>query len=143
MKYFKRANIYKNSSGSNTFNPETFRAYSYSWWRYVEDFDGILVFNTYRISNTTAKHQSDMRSLLIDLGYDLDKFWFIEAPRGLQDLNSAKEYYQLKIRRLETEIAKPRTHKTKNKERLGEINGCKAAISMIKKLQASAIATEA
>ena len=134
MKYMKRANIYKNHNGSNKFNPETFEAHSYDWWCYVKDFSGVKVFNDYRYSNTTAKHQNNMRSLLEDLGERLDTYWMIEAPDGLQDLESAKQHYIRLIKNLESQIAKPRTHKAKNEERRALIRQHKTKIEMIERL---------
>jgi hypothetical protein len=135
MKYFKRANIYKNATGSNKFNPETKEAHSYDWWCYVKDFDGVMVFNDYSYSNTTAKHQSSMRSLLEDLGYRVGDFWTIECPKGLNDLESGVEYYNFRISELEALISKKGTRKTANEKRQALINQYRTKIEMIRKLQ--------
>lgn len=74
MKYMKRAGVYKASNV--TFNPETFNAYSYTWWRFVAKVDGVIIFNNHRYSPSTGKHQHKVRSLLIDLGVKVD----ITAP---------------------------------------------------------------
>lgn len=84
MKYMKRKKIYQ--SKNVTFNPETLEAYSYNWWAFVKKIDGVLVFNNYRYSVTTSKHQSKVRSLLNKLNINID----LEIPvlKGLQDYES-------------------------------------------------------
>lgn len=137
LQYKKRLGIYKNYNGSNMFNPDTFQAYSYDWWCYLKSFGGLKVFNTYSYSNTTCKHQSQMRKLLCDLGENLDTYWKIECPEGLHTENGLKSGIQLYSRRiadLESAIAKPRTHKAKNEERRALINQYKIKIEMIEKL---------
>ena len=134
MKYFKRANIYKNHNGSNRFNPEKFEAVSYDWWIYVKDFNGIKVFNTYNYSPTTNRHQSNMRGLLEDLGERVQDFWQLECPRGLQDLQSGVEHYNGLIKGLKAEISKPRTHKAKNEERRAMISQYETKLEMLAKL---------
>ena len=69
MKYFKKLGIYKNSTGSNKFNPDTLQATSYNWWIYsmvvpIDTGKKVLVFNNYSYSSTTNTHQSETRSLL-------------------------------------------------------------------------------
>ena len=64
MKYFKTLGIYKNSTGSNTFNPETKEARSYNHWQYTRVHDGKLIFNNYSYSNSTSKHQGETWRLL-------------------------------------------------------------------------------
>lgn len=115
MKFYKKAGIYKNSTGTNYFNPSTMRALSYDWWCYFKVIDGSTVFNAYRYSNTTARHQSHLRSLLEDLGIEIDHI--IEAPKGLDNLESALELYKSRQSELQAEIDRPRSHKAKNEER--------------------------
>lgn len=86
IKYYERKNIYKNSNGTNTFNPETCEALSYGWWVYVKRINGKVVFNNHSYSVTTSKHQGEMRRLLRELDIEIDLF--IEAPNGLQELDS-------------------------------------------------------
>ena len=74
MNYMKRAQIYK---GANvTFDPTKIEAHSYRWWRFVAKIDGVVFFNSYRYSVSTAKHQSKVRSLMHELNIKID----IEAP---------------------------------------------------------------
>jgi hypothetical protein len=138
MKYFKRANVYKNSTDTNHFNPETFQAYSYDWWCYVKSFGGLKVFNTYRYSNTTAKHQANTRHLLVaELGENVDNYIRVECPKGLQSiegLNSGIELYKSRIRELKELINKKGTHKAKNEERKELISEYKLKIKTIEQL---------
>jgi hypothetical protein len=137
MKYFKRANVYKNTTGTNHFNPETFQAYSYDWWCCVKRFGGLKVFNTYRYSKTTAKHQSKAKHLLISLGENVDSYIRIECPKGLQSiegLNSGIELYRLRIKELEELINKKGTRKAKNEERKELINEYTLKIKIIEQL---------
>lgn len=131
MKYMKRANIYKASNV--TFSPETMRAYSYDWWLFTDVIGGKLVFNWYTYSNTTAKHQRKVYALLRDeLGREPDVG--IEAPQGLQNLQSAIDLYNERINDLYAQIAKPGTRKLKNEERTVEIVECRAKILQVRKL---------
>lgn len=74
MKLMKRSNTYQASNVS--FCPETISAYSYRWWKFVAKIDGVVVFNNYRYSNSTSKHQWKVRLLMQNLGIKID----ISAP---------------------------------------------------------------
>jgi hypothetical protein len=79
--YSKRAGIYKNSTGSLTFDPKTCEAHSYRWWKFVAVVEGKVVFNNYRYSVSTSKHQSKVRSLLNDLNIKIDLE--LPLPQGI------------------------------------------------------------
>lgn len=115
MKYYKTLNQYKNSRGTNVFDMNTGKAYSYDWWLYFTTIDGIPVFNSYRYSPSTSKHQANMRLLLDELG--VREYIDVECPNGLQDLDSGIDHYQAKINSIEAEIAKPRSKPEKNSYR--------------------------
>ena len=119
LKHFKRADIYKNSTGSNHFDPSTCKAHSYEWWCYVDKINGKVIFNDYSYSPSTSTHQWDMRSLLRDLGIKIDHK--IEAPGGLDNVSRTISLYKERVKSLRAEIAKPRSHKRKNQERQAEI----------------------
>lgn len=80
MKLMKRTGIYK--AANVTFDPKSLNAYSYDWWRFVAFVEGLVVFNNYRYSVSTAKHQSKVRSVMRELGIKID----IEMPlpRGIR-----------------------------------------------------------
>lgn len=79
MKLMKRTGIYQASNVS--FDPKTVEAHSYRWWKFVGIVEGKVVFNDYRYSNTTSKHQSKVRSLLQQLGIDVDLY--LPLPKGI------------------------------------------------------------
>lgn len=72
MKHMKRSGLYQASNYNVTFDPSKVEARSYSWWVFVAKVEGLVVFNNYRYSNSTSKHQSKVRSLLNDLGIKID-----------------------------------------------------------------------
>ena len=132
MKHFKRANIYKNSTGTVTFDPTKFEAYSYKWWRFVERIGSLVVFNSYSYSNTTSGHQAKMRDLLNKLDIDVDVY--VEAPKGLQDLKSAIKLYNYRIETLKAAIAKPRSRKATNIDRMAYIASYSLKIAQVQTL---------
>ena len=79
----KRAGIYQASNYNVTFDPKKIEARSYKWWVFVAEVEGKVIFNNYRYSNSTSKHQSKVRALLNDLGIKID----IEMPlpKGISD----------------------------------------------------------
>lgn len=134
MKLMKRSCLYQASNV--TFNPETIRAYSYNWWRFVDVIDGLVVFNDYRYSATTSKHQSKVRGLMEDLGIRIDLF--ISSPRGLQSLDSALEFYSIEHNLTRQRFLKKRIHaktKTALNEKLAAIELCETAVRSLIKAQ--------
>lgn len=142
MKFYPRLNMYK--AANVTFNPDTLEAYSYRWWRFVEVVNGKVVFNNYRYSVSTARHQSKVRSLLSQLGITIDVT--IECPEGLQSayaIESAISLYQARIDTLTAEMNKLSTRKAKNAERATDIKALKAQIKLIQSLFKKRIVQEA
>jgi len=117
LKYFPRLNLYKASNV--TFDPATCQGYSYKWYRLVDKIGDTIVLNSYAYSNTTIKHIYKMRRLLESLGL---QYVEIEAPKGLQDLDRAAEYYRVCNKILLEQINKPRSKASKNNERRHEIS---------------------
>lgn len=134
MRFYPTLNKYKSYNGNNTFNPETFRAYSYKWWLYVAKIDGVIVFNDFRYSRTTAKHQNQMRSVLEEIGVQYDTWWSVECPGGLQDLQSGIRLYTERIDTLQSEIDKKGSRRAKNEERKAQIRFNQTKIDMLKRL---------
>lgn len=66
----KKPNLYK--AANVLFDADKIEAYSYSWWSFVKIIEGKVVFNSYRYSVTTAKHQSKVRRLMNELGVKID-----------------------------------------------------------------------
>lgn len=130
MKYYKRSGMYKASNVS--FNPETYEAYSYDWWLFVCKIGDCIVFNNYNYSNTTSKHQSKLRSLLDELGIKIT--CTIESPKGLQDLQSTIDYYEVVIANLHAAIDKPRSHKSTNLKRQKQVQHYQQKIEEVNQL---------
>lgn len=102
--------------GSNVwFNPVEISAKSYDWWYFVKKIGDKVVFNDYRYSPTTGKHQSKVKTLMRQLGFKIDVV--IECPQGLQNLESGIEYYNNLINELQAAIDRPGSRKATNKER--------------------------
>jgi hypothetical protein len=76
LKYYKRLNIYKNSTNTVSYNPVLKEAWSYNW-KFCSMVNGTLVFNNYNWSPTTCRHQSAVRRVLTDL-----KINFVEVNLG-------------------------------------------------------------
>lgn len=117
LKYFTKLKVWKASNVS--YDPHRELALSYGWWIMVKRINGLLVFNDYAYSTSTRAHQRKVRKLLDEMGVTIDLF--IQAPKGLQDLDSAEEFYNNRIVDLQNEIAKPRANKLKNEERYASI----------------------
>lgn len=84
MKYFKRLGLYKASNV--TFNPKTLSAHSYDWWEFVKQVDGKVLFNTYRYSPTTARHQWKVRKLMDSLGVSFEEVAMLESLCSFENL---------------------------------------------------------
>lgn len=69
LKWRPRLKIYK--SGSIQYDPATGEAWSYNWC-FVCRINGKTVFNDFRYSNTTTRHQWEIRGLLKQLGVKID-----------------------------------------------------------------------
>ncbi len=83
----KRNGIYSNSTGSLVYDPIKGEARSYGWYILAKRIGGVMYLNTYGYSVTTSKHVSIMHKHFGYTGYEC-----IEAPQGLQDLESALNY---------------------------------------------------
>jgi len=121
LKYFKKLNVYKNSTGSNYFDPETMVATSYNWWVYLKRIKGKLVFNDYSYSPSTSGHQSALKGVLKDLGIKIDIIVF--CRQGLTDsgINEAIEDKFKSIVELEILIARKGSKKETNEFRKKQI----------------------
>ncbi len=115
MKHLKKSNTYTNSTKTLTFNMDTMTGHSYSWYVIAKRINGIMVLNNYSYSATTIKHVWELRKLFNALCIDYVE---IEAPKGLQDLESSKALYENRINSLIAETKKPKTRKSTNLERL-------------------------
>lgn len=81
MKYFTKLKIWKASNVS--FDAANIEARSYQWWVFVKIINGRVVFNEYRYSTTTARHQRLVRRLMEQLGIGIDLF--VSQHQSLND----------------------------------------------------------
>ena len=142
LKYYPRLKVWKNTTGSVTFDPETFEAHSYTWWKFVCKIGDYIVLNTYSYSVSTSAHQAEVFSLL-ENKYNINCYYYcedepknpnviqIEAPDGLGKLHAAIRHYTGMIKELLKAINTPRSHKKKNEERRALIEEYKKKISII------------
>lgn len=109
MIYVKQSNVYKASNVE--FNCDRIQAYSYGWWRFVDKVNGKVIFNNFRYSHTTSRHQTKVMNLLNNLGIKIDVV--IEASLGLNNLNGSISdqifLYKKSINSLEVAMSNPRT----------------------------------
>lgn len=87
MKLKKRSGFYQ--SANVVFDPKTIHATSYNWWSFVAVIKGKTIFNSYRYSVTTAKHQSKVRQLMQELGIKIDLE--IQTSKSLSVFRTLKE----------------------------------------------------
>lgn len=129
----KQSNFFQRSKC--TFNSDDVQAYSYGWWKFVDKIGDNVIFNDYNYSNTTRRHQWDTRSLMYKLGINIDIE--VECRLGLQSIaafTTAVDDYKYKIKQLKMLIAKPRSHKAKNQDRLLTIQQFNAKIKVLRQL---------
>lgn len=126
MKYYKRLKLYKTSNC--VFNPETMYATSYGWYDLLKKINGKIVLNTYRYSTSTGKHIRDVRGMLDKLNILYET---LEAPRGLQNLEVAKTYYENMIDERAAKISAPRTRQSTKNRLNEEINALNAKLIQI------------
>lgn len=86
MRKLKSKNVYKASNFE--FNADDIAAWSYGWWQFVKVIDGKVVFNNYRYSVSTGKHQSKARCLMQDLKISID--CFVSTKESISNWDSRK-----------------------------------------------------
>jgi len=87
MKLMKRSGEYHASNVM--FDPKNIIATSYRHWQFVKVISGKVVFNAYRYSNSTSKHQYKVRALMQELGVKIDVF--ANTRCSLSSLRTLKE----------------------------------------------------
>jgi len=70
MKYYTRLNRYKASNVE--FDCNSLTAWSYGWWNFFRNINGLNVFNNYFYSVSTRGHQAKIRRLLHELNIPID-----------------------------------------------------------------------
>lgn len=97
MKFSTKRGQFEASNVS--YNATSKSAFSYHWWQFVRVIDGLVVFNGYRYSITTARHQSKVKKLMSELGHKADRWVSIpESLSEVNDLNALAIYQDLQNR---------------------------------------------
>lgn len=128
--YQPRKSRLKSCNGKCTLEIPSLEGYSYGHWGVCRYINGLMVFNNYTYSNTTTRHQWEIRSWLGSLGIKIDLA--IECPKGLQAwdwANNAVKHEAYKIGELKA--AMKRGQKAKNVERQAQIDILKGRINRI------------
>lgn len=128
LNFYKRLNVYKNSTNSVSFNPETNKAFSYRWNFLSPLPDGSVFLNCYKWSPTTSHHQSAVRSLMRQL-----KIKVIECDLGsltASEINAEAVFKRLL--KIEIELSSTRAESYKSGHLRSE---AAEALSVFQKLQ--------
>lgn len=130
LKYLPTKRIFKGCNGKCVFNPQSFESFSYGHWKFVFKYKNKIIFNNYRYSNTTTRHQHAIKSLLKSLNID-----FIEFNLGNESLNSNSFITALKGYYYTLYLMQDRLTRSRNKGRtLTSIVDLKDKIKLINKL---------
>jgi hypothetical protein len=84
---FEASNVY--------FDDKNKIAVSYNWWVFVKEINGLIVFNWYKYSRSTIKHQDKVDWLLRELNITVDRTVSfresLERCHSLKDLKEAQK----------------------------------------------------
>lgn len=140
MRYYKKANISKNSTGSCKYDHNNETGWSYDWWQVCGWFGETYVFNNYSYSSSTRKHQRAISGMMpVPWG----KALIVEAPNGLQrGLKQCVDFEYSEIKALIKAIRRKGSRKSTNEERRAEIKSRLAKVRVIKNLIKSGVENE-
>lgn len=133
-----RKKVWANHCNKNVFNPETFEAFSYNWWKYVTKVKGQIVFNDHSYSVTTNKHQGEMRHLLrTELGLNLENIIFVNQRESLSSGIYLDSYYET-LALAEVRLKATGRRAAFYADQKSIIENCKKNIAILRKLGAKA-----
>lgn len=92
------------------------KAVSYDWWVYYREIDGLKVFNSYRYSVTTAKHQRQTERLLYRLNRRPDIFINYRQSMSGLGLVSIEEILKEELAELTEKLATCKRAKSGKKD---------------------------
>lgn len=127
VKFSKKRNQYENSTKSFVFDLNEFKAVSYRWWPFVRKVKGKVVFNAYRYSVSTAKHQDQARRILKDLKVKIDMTVHIREPLP----TSMREIRKLEKESRAHDLCEAETKRLRRNERARERRAAKKAITLV------------
>lgn len=91
LKWYSRLGVYKNSTGSCSYNPSTCKGRSYNW-TFCAKVNNVVVFNSYRWSSTTSCHQDAVKECLKQSGVE-----YTRADFGPVDVNFFNHSHALEL----------------------------------------------
>lgn len=126
-------------ASNNTLNLATMQAHSYGHWCYFRIIDGLAVFNDYRYSNTTARHQHRMRQLLRKLGIAVAVTIETHGSIGYYSLRDVQSTLDEMYRGLEADLATCKRAKSMKLDniiwRMGEVRDSMELVAQHRRLQ--------
>lgn len=142
LQWKPRKKMFENYNRQAWFDPELCVAYSYGWYcilrRMYLKGKPVIIVNANNYSNQTAKHIGAVRRLI---GYE-NIGLRIHAPRGLDDLPAAAEWYAGQIAEMEMKINAKGSRTSTNLERLKLIDSYHGKIKTIGQLIKEEMANE-
>jgi len=103
MKITEKNGLVKGNSF--TFNKITLEGFSYKWWQVSLKLDqNTVLFNNYKYSQTTTRHQYEILGLLKE---QQERFGFriftVSIPEGLQDRNAVLNFVKNNLKTISIE----------------------------------------
>jgi hypothetical protein len=103
MKVTEKNGLVKGNSF--TFNKITLEGFSYKWWQVSLKLDeNTVLFNNYKYSQTTARHQHEILRLLKE---QQERFGFriftVSISEGLQDKNAVVNFVKNNLKTISTD----------------------------------------
>ena len=136
MKFKPRLKIWQNTSRNNIFDPSTFQATSYKWWVYIKKVKGQVVFNDYKYSVTTNKHQSEMKRFL-KTELKIKSIVYVDQRESLSDGIFLDSFYGT-LALAEYRLKLPNRRAAFYEDQKSIVENCKKQIAILKKLGAKA-----
>jgi len=93
MKKLKTRNEWIGCNRKCRFFGDKIEAYSYDHWCFVKKINGKVIFNDYNYSQTTRKHQWEIKSLLKKLGIKIDIIVYISKSLTKTSFEEYSLYY--------------------------------------------------
>lgn len=137
MEKLKTRNEYVGCNRKCRFYADEIEATSYGYWVFVKKINGKVIFNDYKYSHTTRRHQDAVKILLDNLGIKIDAV--IYTSESLSDnsfKNDALDAFYKTICRLMVENNTPRIRKKTKEKNKCTIKRLKERIKLLKDMGA-------
>lgn len=136
MRYVKSQKTYKASNVYLIVDTADNRivAYSYDWWKFVDIYNGKLIFNNHRYSSSTQRQQAKVQAVLDRLGIKIDHYVDSRESLGSDWKADAISRLRSQIIELREQVNAPRSHKVKNNAREKLIDKLRGKINEIESI---------